>query len=368
MPRSARTRWSIFALVVLAGNAPHRLYARQPAQPAPPAAEGGSTASDAEITTPRPAATGEVVKPGLQTAVPSEASGAKKNEEFEEIRWQLQSVKDEISKVLSRVEALQRDVEALQRDTQEKHRASESQLRDSEKRIAPLQVTIDSLRKEIAKSVPPSPFEDPRVWMALGLSFVTGIAMAVLAGCRTVSSAEATPRSRPLAASGPSGPIRKQIALSLGNPPEAWPELRSLAELTWQRTSLGARWREDWPELAHSAMNHSWTSDNQPTGRAAAADFAANVWVRFVSQFEPDRTSWKWTQEQCDGVLPDGLRIELGAVRPNDPYSRHAHMITQASGEGQFIADVHFPGCQLLDSDGRVLHELGAVVVKGDRL
>ena len=62
------------------------------------------------------------------------------------------------------------------------------------------------------------------------------------------------------------------------------------------------------------------------------------------------------------------MSLELGPVRPNKPYTLYSGFVTQASGDGQYIVDVHFPGCVVRDADGHVLQELGAAIVKGDRL
>ncbi|MEI6037591.1 MAG: hypothetical protein WCQ91_06685, partial [Planctomycetota bacterium] len=163
-------------------------------------------------------------------------------------------------------------------------------------------------------------------------------------------------------------PFTKRIDLALRSPAADWPEFRALVDTDWRDLPDGAAWNSAWAEMARKAMQRVLNSADQPAGRNAAAEFAGNVWARFVSQFEPDHNSWTWTDEQCRRALPDELRLELGAVRPNEPYNQHASVITQASGEGQFVADVHFPGCRVQGTDGRTLHESGAVVVKGDRL
>ena len=136
----------------------------------------------------------------------------------------------------------------------------------------------------------------------------------------------------------------------------------------WEALRTGTVWREEWGDLARQAMDAVLRGSTRPSGRQAAAEFAAGVWARFVSQFEPDRSSWDWTAAQCSRAMPDGMSLELGPVRPNKPYTLYSGFVTQASGDGQYIVDVHFPGCVVRDADGHVLQELGAAIVKGDRL
>lgn len=160
----------------------------------------------------------------------------------------------------------------------------------------------------------------------------------------------------------------KRRDLPLRSPMGDWPELSRLANEIWRSVRIRSPWCDTWTEQARGAMADTWEHAIQPAGRAAAAEFAAATWARFVSQFDPDPDSWTWTKTTCAAALPSGLHLDLGAIRVNEPYKDHAGSVTQASGEGQYIAAVQFPGCTIRDENGALLHELGAIVVKGDRI
>lgn len=234
---------------------------------------------------------------------------------------------------------------------------------------------LNSLRKKNAeledRAAQPSSeprlwsLDDHRLWVVGLLAFLSGTLLNTV--MRKQSHGGTAGGKRDPAVQVLPAPT-KRIDLALRNPAGDWQDLSALVDHDWRDLPVGTAWKTAWATTARDAMQQVMHSSQQPAGRNAAADFAGNVWARFVSQFEPDRNSWAWTDEQCRQALPDELRLELGPVRPNEPYNQHASVITQASGEGQFVADVLFPGCRVQAGDGRTLHESGAVVVKGDRL
>lgn len=159
--------------------------------------------------------------------------------------------------------------------------------------------------------------------------------------------------------------IRKNCDIPLKSLPGEQENLAHLLEEEWFSVPTGAAWQERWPIEGRFAIAMI-LKPGTDSARKSAAFFAAYVWAKFASQFEPDRQAWEWTAEQCQSVMPNGWTFKMLDVRPGAPYNRHSNEITEARGEGQFIEHVIFPGCSVIDERGQNLHAAGASVVKGD--
>ena len=281
------------------------------------------------------------------------------------IREQLEEVSTEVEELKKKLIATKEEVATLS----EKCSKQAAQLDDELKSLRQKNAELEARAARQPPQQPTGSLGDRRVWIVGGLAFLAGGCLGCLLTTllRQQRPEVTAGRKRKPALETPR-PFTKRIDLALRSPAADWPEFRALVDTDWRDLPDGAAWNSAWAEMAREAMQQALRSADQPAGRRAAADFAGNVWARFVSQFDPDHNSWTWTDEQCRRALPEELRLELGTVRPNEPYNQHVSVITQASGEGQFVADVHFPGCRVRGTDGRTLHESGAVVVKGDRL
>lgn len=301
------------------------------------------------------------VTPKLNTAIGEPRDISRRIEAW----WQ------EIQRQFTVMEGEQRTTEVALRDRITELEKALGVHSDEAERLQRENVELASKLKQLEQEPGNQPFPGwGNPWLQgsglIGLlaGMTAGLLLSMVAAPRRARAGTRSIRLRPSAEER----FMKRRDLPLRSPMGDWPELSRLANETWQSVRIRSPWRDTWTEQARRAMADTWEHGTQPAGRAAAAEFAAATWARFVSQFDPDPDSWTWTKTTCAAALPPGLHLDLGGIRVNEPYRDHAGSVTQASGEGQYIAAVQFPGCTTRDENGTLLHEVGAIVVKGDRI